>query len=363
MRIEANPHAGRPAAHNRRYLGGIFRGAAPRLHVSGQSMTTSVPPRNARYRGRFAPSPTGPLHFGSLIAALGSFLDARANGGDWLVRIEDLDPPREIRGAADHILSTLDAFGFEWTGEVLYQSTRHAAYEAALDALRAGGSTFRCYCTRKEIADLMTRRAPPAGARRGVVVPVQDLAAARESVYPGTCRTNTTVRRRGFAERARVDDVAITFHDVLQGTFEQDLAEEVGDFVLKRADGLFAYQLAVVVDDAYQDITHVVRGADLLDSTPRQIFLGRALGYAPLQYLHLPVAVNASGEKLSKQTRARAINPAITPGRTLCAALRFLGHQPPQEAISWAPRAVLAWGIANWQRARLPPTRALPLLD
>ncbi len=322
-------------------------------------MTTSVPPKNARYRGRFAPSPTGPLHFGSLIAALGSFLDARANGGDWLIRIEDLDPPREIPGAADHILSTLDAFGFEWTGQILYQSTRHAAYEAALDALRTRGATFRCYCTRKEIAEVIARRAPPAGAYRGVATPLHDVWAAREPVYPGTCRTNTTVRRRAFAERVHIDEVAMTFHDALQGTIEQDVTEEVGDFVLKRADGLFAYQLAVVVDDAFQDISNVVRGADLLDSTPRQIFLGRALGYAPIQYLHLPLAVNASREKLSKQTRARAIDPAIRPARTLCAALRFLGHAPPHEAISWAPRAVLAWGVANWQRGKIPRTRAL----
>ncbi|MFN0299911.1 MAG: tRNA glutamyl-Q(34) synthetase GluQRS [Burkholderiales bacterium] len=319
---------------------------------------TSALPRNARYRGRFAPSPTGPLHFGSLIAALGSFLDARANGGDWLVRIEDLDPPREIPGAADRILSTLDAFGLEWTGKVLYQSTRHPAYEAALDALRARGTTYRCYCTRKEIADAIARRTPRADAPSSVAASLLNLGTTHELVYPGTCRASARVRRRSFAERVHVDAPATAFQDAVQGTIEQELAREVGDFVVKRADGLFAYQLAVVVDDAYQGITDVVRGADLLDSTPRQIFLGRALGYAPIQYLHLPVAVNASGEKLSKQTRARAIDPTMAPAATLCAALRFLGQDPPRDAISWAPREVLTWGVVNWQRAKIPRTRA-----
>jgi glutamyl-Q tRNA(Asp) synthetase len=188
---------------------------------------------------------------------------------------------------------------------------------------------------------------------------LRDPVSARELVYPGTCRTNIAGRRRAFGERVHVDQAPIAFHDALQGTIVQNLATEVGDFVLKRADGLFAYQLAVVVDDAYQDITNVVRGADLLDSTPRQIHLGRALGYAPVQYLHLPVAVNGSGEKLSKQTRARAIDPAVRPAATLCAALRFLGHDPPHDAIGWAPREVLAWGVANWQRAKIPRNRAL----
>ncbi|MSQ20987.1 MAG: tRNA glutamyl-Q(34) synthetase GluQRS [Betaproteobacteria bacterium] len=307
------------------------------------------------YRGRFAPSPTGPLHFGSLVAALGSYLDAFSHGGKWLVRIEDLDPPREIPGASDHILATLESFGFEWTGSVLYQSTRHAAYEAALGRLQSHAATYRCHCTRKAIA--LAARAAPA-TRRDFIVPAD--AETRESIYPGTCRTLQQPAAGAYALRLKVAGQTVAFVDALQGPVAQSLQREVGDFVLRRSDGLFAYQLAVVVDDAEQGITDIVRGADLLDSTPRQIFLGQQLGLPVPRYLHLPVAVNPAGGKLSKQTRAMPIDAMHAPAAWLCNALRFLGHAPPHDAPSWPAREVLAWGAKHWRRENLPRTRAQP---
>ena len=236
------------------------------------------------YVGRFAPSPTGPLHFGSLVAALASWLDARAAEGRWLVRIEDLDPPRAVPGAADEILRTLDRLGLGWDGPVLYQSRRSASYEAALESL----DTYWCGCTRREIADSSIGRATD-GAQ----------------IYPGTCRTGLAPGKTPRALRLRTGGEEIAFTDRVQGPQRQILEREIGDFVLLRADGQFAYQLAVVVDDAEQGVTDVVRGADLLDSTPRQIFLQRLLGYPMPRYLHVPAAVNQAGEKLSKQTGAR----------------------------------------------------------
>ncbi|KAF1027976.1 MAG: Glutamyl-Q tRNA(Asp) synthetase [Burkholderia plantarii] len=248
------------------------------------------------YRGRFAPSPTGPLHFGSLVGALASWLDARVHGGTWLVRIEDVDGPRTVPGAADDILATLAAFGLVPDAPPVWQSRRDAAYTAALDALTAAGCVYPCGCTRKEIAD--------------------SLRAAHERhttlAYPGTCRTGLH-GKPARAWRLRVPDAdaaRITFDDRWQGTQTQDLATEVGDFVLKRADGQWAYQLAVVVDDLDAGITHVVRGADLLDSTARQIHLQHCLGAPTPAYLHVPVVLDANGEKLSKQTGATALDRA-----------------------------------------------------
>lgn len=248
------------------------------------------------YVGRFAPSPTGPLHAGSLAAALASWLDARAHGGRWLVRIEDIDGPRTVAGAAEGILATLRAFGFDWDGEVVHQSVRGALYESAFERLHAAGLVYPCACTRREIADS--------------VAGVREHSFGRELVYPGTCRGGIPAGRPARAWRMRVPRADIAFTDALAGMRAQNLARDVGDFVLKRADGLWAYQLAVVVDDAAQGVTHVVRGADLLDSTARQIHLLRALGYAEPVYLHVPVVTDAKGEKLSKQTRALALDPA-----------------------------------------------------
>jgi glutamyl-Q tRNA(Asp) synthetase len=293
------------------------------------------------YRGRFAPSPTGPLHFGSLVAAVGSWADARAAGGEWLVRMEDLDPPREAAGAADEILRTLAALGLQSDAPVVRQSARGEAYRAALERLRAAGALYPCACTRREIADS--------------ALPGADGAP----VYPGTCRDGLPAGRAARAERVRVGTAAIELADALQGRLRQDLAREVGDFILVRADGCFAYQLAVVVDDAAQGITDVVRGADLLDSTPRQVFLQGLLGLAAPRYLHFPVATGAGGEKLSKQTGAPALD-ATRPAAALAAALRFLGQPVPAALDRAAAPRVLEWAAAHWDRARLPRARALP---
>jgi glutamyl-Q tRNA(Asp) synthetase len=249
-----------------------------------------------KYVGRFAPSPTGPLHAGSLVAALASWLDARAHGGTWLLRIEDIDAPRCVAGAAAGIIRTLRTFGFDWNEDIVYQSARAASYQAAFDRLRDAGLVYPCACTRREIADS--------------VAGVREHAFGRELVYPGTCRGGIAAGREARAWRVRVPDGSVSFEDGWAGPCAQDLAQEVGDFVLKRADGQWAYQLAVVVDDAAQGVTHVVRGADLLDSTARQIHLCRQLGVTVPNYLHVPVLVNAQGEKLSKQTRALALDPA-----------------------------------------------------
>ena len=277
--------------------------------------------------GRFAPSPSGPLHFGSLIAALASWLDARAAGGRWLVRIEDLDQPRVQPGAAVEILRTLERLGLYWDGEVVFQSQRTALYEQALSRLR---ETYLCGCSRREIADSAV-----------------SLAADGAQVYPGICRTGLPTGKSARALRIRVEGT-VTFRDRVQGTLSQDLAREVGDFVLRRGDGQFAYQLAVVVDDAAQGITDVVRGADLLESTPRQIYLQRLLGLPEPRYLHVPVAVDASGDKLSKHAGARPVDE-----RDLRRALRFLG-QPAS--------GTLAEAISAWNPARVPARRAQALL-
>jgi len=245
-----------------------------------------------RYRGRFAPSPTGPLHAGSLVAALASWLDARAHDGAWLVRIEDIDPPREVPGATADILASLAAFGLGADEPVLRQSERAAAYAEALQRLRDAGLTYGCACSRNEVEH----------AARAAGLP--------PNVYAGTCRHGAG-GRAPRSIRLRVPDPpgdAIAFVDRAAGRFAQHLAREVGDFVLKRADGLWAYQLAVVVDDAAQGITDVVRGADLLDNTPRQIWLQRCLGLPTPRYLHLPLVTTAHGEKLSKQTGAPPID-------------------------------------------------------
>ena len=306
-------------------------------------MSADTGPATPRYRGRFAPSPTGPLHFGSLVAALASYCDARAAGGEWLVRIEDVDAPRAHRAAESAILETLERYGFEWDGEVVRQSQRNAAYAAALARLCAAGHAYECACTRRELG------AAP-------------LSASGEHVYPGTCRDGIPQDRAARTQRAwrlRVGDARITFRDRLQGVLTQRLARDVGDFVIRRADGLYAYQLAVVVDDALQRVTHVVRGADLLVSTPRQILLQRLLGYPELSYLHAPVVINVHGQKLSKQTRAAPLPDDSS--AALLAAWRFLDQRQPE--ASQAPASVAefwSWAIRAWNPARLPPCAMLP---
>lgn len=284
------------------------------------------------YRGRFAPSPTGLLHAGSLMTAVGSYLEAHRRGGEWWLRMEDLDPPREVAGAADDILRTLEAFGFEWDGEVVYQSQRHHLYQAALQQLIDAGLVYPCSCSRKEITSV---------ARRGV----------DGYVYPGWCRGGCRSQRDSHAWRLRVDEPAVGFVDRLQGPYQQDLPCDIGDFVLLRADGYWAYQLAVVVDDAAQGMSDIVRGADLLVSTPRQIHVQRCLGLPTPTYCHLPLLVNAAGEKLSKQTLAPAINAADV-GRELRMALCRLGHVPPAECQSVGE--LWQWAKLNWSLAHVP---------
>ena len=285
------------------------------------------------YRGRFAPSPSGPLHFGSLIAALGSYLDARHHHGTWLVRMEDLDTPRTVPGAADEILRTLENFGLLWDESVIFQGQRTHAYETALQHLQNNNMTYPCACTRKEIAD-------------------SSLHGIDGQIYPGTCRKGILSGRTGRTWRIRTDCQPIEFADILQGGVKQTLEREIGDFVVKRADGLFAYQLAVVVDDAFQDITHVVRGADLIDSTPRQIFLQHLLGLPTPHYLHLPVATNMQGEKLSKQTLAKPLDNS-NPAPLLLQALRFLRQNPPDWLAGADAVSILNWAVSHWDRKAL----------
>lgn len=285
--------------------------------------------------GRFAPSPTGLLHIGSLLTAVASYADARSNGGKWLVRMEDLDPPREMPGAASHILHTLEAFGFEWDGEVAYQSRRYALYEETLCRLQTAGLVYPCHCSRKDWQ---------AGARRG----------ADGFVYNGRCRhpgQRPAPQGKQPAWRIRVPDRIIGFSDGIVGGYTQNLAGDIGDFVLLRADGYWAYQLAVVADDAEQGVTHIVRGQDLLVSTPRQIYLQQCLGVPTPQYAHLPLLTNAQGQKWSKQTLA----PALDLNRReqlLRQVFRYLNL--PEAPETDRPAELLDWAVAHWDMDKVP---------
>ncbi|WP_151445467.1 tRNA glutamyl-Q(34) synthetase GluQRS [Lacisediminimonas profundi] len=296
------------------------------------------------YVGRFAPSPSGALHAGSLVAALASFLDARVHGGQWLLRIEDVDEARTVPGSAEDIMRTLRVLGMQWDGEVVWQSQRKALYQQACDQL--GQHVFPCACTRREIADSHT-----------------GIASDGAPVYPGTCRAGLPAGRASRALRVRVPAAGdpasrIQFHDRWFGDVSQDLAAQVGDFVLRRADGYWAYQLAVVVDDAAQGVTDVVRGADLLDSTPRQIWLQRLLGLPTPTYLHVPTVTNAQGEKLSKQTGAMALDLG-DPLQPLKRAAAFLGLAATEEAATAARFwAVAATGWEQRLREREQATKA-----
>jgi glutamyl-Q tRNA(Asp) synthetase len=285
------------------------------------------------YRGRFAPSPTGSLHFGSLVAALASCLDARASRGEWLVRIEDVDQGRAVAGAADDILRTLEAVGFEWDGEVVHQRSRTARYAEALESLRRRGAAYACACSRRDVAD---------AGNVGIEGPV----------YPGTCRQGLRPGGEPRVVRVRTHDDPIRFTDRVYGPQSQRLERALGDFVVRRADGFFAYQLAVVVDDADQAITRVVRGADLLSSTPRQLYLQGLLGLSSPDYAHVPVVLGADGRKLSKSDAAHPIDPR-EPLPALLAGWRFLGQIEEQE-----PPAGLAefwaFAISRWDLGRVP---------
>jgi glutamyl-Q tRNA(Asp) synthetase len=293
-----------------------------------------------QYVGRFAPSPTGPLHFGSLVAAVGSYLQARSRRGRWLVRIEDLDPPREVPGAARDILSTLERFGFAWDGPIVYQSARDTYYRDALAKLGELGLTYECSCSRKD-----TAAASPA--------------SEWGPVYAGTCRNGVRNGATETAVRVRVEPIVVDVVDGLQGRIAQRLDREVGDFVIRRRDGWYAYQLATVVDDYLQGVTEVVRGSDLLHSTPRQWYLQHLLDYAHPDYVHLPVAVDANGHKLSKQTGAAPV-VRTAPARALHAALEFLQQDPPPElADETNLDTVWSWAVQNWRPRVLEGIRSL----
>jgi len=274
--------------------------------------------------GRFAPSPTGDLHFGSLVAAVASYLQAKSAGGQWLIRVEDIDPPREVPGSADRILDDLQRFGMQPDQPVLYQSNRSDAYELAITDLLDQGHAYWCGCSRAEL--------PASG------------------VYPGTCSNGLPKGKSPRSVRLRVNDVAVSFTDLVQGHVEENLRESVGDFVIRRADRLAAYQLAVVVDDAFQGVTEVVRGSDLLDSTARQIHLQNCLGLATPVYAHHPVAVGSDGTKLSKRFGSDPV-ASSPPAQVLEIALRFLG-QPCPEGLS--DKELWTWALSNWRLSRIP---------
>ena len=294
----------------------------------------------AGYSGRFAPTPSGPLHFGSIVAALGSRLEARAHAGLWRLRIDDLDPPRVLRGAVDRILRCLEALGFEWDGEVLYQSRRRDAYHAALHRLREGGLVYPCCCSRKDIVEAA-------------------VAGAEGPIYPGTCRHGSASGRPARALRVRTAGARVRFEDGVLGAQDRDLERDAGDFVLYRADAVFAFHLASAVDDAQQGMTHVVRGADLLESSARQLWLIRALGFSAPRYAHLPVATDSSGQKLAKQSRAAPVDPS-RPAQALWPALRFLGQHPPTELARGSAADIWQWAHAHWRLDRVPRATSLP---
>jgi glutamyl-Q tRNA(Asp) synthetase len=295
---------------------------------------------SAPYVGRFAPSPTGPLHFGSLLAAVASYLQARVNQGQWLLRVEDIDPPREQPGSDKRIIDALEAYGFEWDGPVTYQSHFADRHESLVQRLLEVGHAYPCSCSRRDLA----------GARRGPL----------GVIYPGTCRNgnpNTDV-----AIRVRTDDEPIRFVDVLQGEQTHRLESESGDFVIKRRDGLIAYQLAVVVDDHDQGITEVVRGIDLLDSTPRHIHLQRLLGLTTPDYFHIPVAENSDGQKLSKLTGAKEIDlQEVRP--VLVQALDALGQRPSQSLAASTIGSIWEWATDNWRPAVMAGRKSIPAVQ
>lgn len=289
---------------------------------------------DSTYTGRFAPTPSGPLHFGSIVAALGSFLQARKHQGRWLVRIEDIDEPRTKPGADKLILEQLERLGLYWDGDIVYQSNRIHLYQSALKILESESLVFSCSCSRKDTAN---------------------------KPYPGTCRNKSIKIAGDHSIRLLTTNELITLHDLVQGKYSQQLETDTGDFIIKRADGRFAYHLAVVVDDAEQSVTEIVRGIDLLDSTPRQIYLQKKLGLSIPSYLHLPLAIDSPGNKLSKATEAEAAN-TNDPVNTLLNALTFLGQEPPKELTSSNVHAVLNWAIENWNIKNIPAKKEITII-
>nr|WP_324259920.1 tRNA glutamyl-Q(34) synthetase GluQRS [Cellvibrio fontiphilus] len=301
--------------------------SSPPIPPSEQPSANALLP----YRGRFAPSPTGPLHFGSLVTALASFLDAKANRGQWLVRMEDLDPPREQPGAADLILQALETHGLEWDETLIYQSSRHSAYEARLQELISRGLAYPCNCSRQQLA-------------------------AMGGIYDGRCRIHQQDDTSPHAIRLKLYDIpgcpcddSVGFVDLFQGAQQQNLRTHAGDQILKRRDGFYAYQLAVVVDDIFQGITHIIRGSDLLEVTARQLRLFDLLEAPRPTYGHIPLALQANGQKLSKQNQAKALDNNKA-GRNLWHGLAFLGQNPPADMARASTRELLDWAQVHWHR-------------
>lgn len=300
------------------------------------------------YRGRFAPSPTGPLHFGSLIAATGSYLQAKSQKGEWLLRIDDIDPPREQKGAADKILKTLEDFGFEWDQSVLYQSNRLQRYQEAVDQLLQQGLSYPCSCSRTDILK-------KTGQNKGHII------------YPGFCRNGPQLnaqnpeKKSKYSIRLRCNNELIQFNDVIQGKQAFNLEKDSGDFIIKRRDQHFSYQLASGIDDAEQGITEVVRGVDLLSSTPHQRYIQQRLNLTHPEYCHLPVAVNHLGQKLSKQSHATPIE-AKDAVVLLYKTLNFLGQMPPIELIKAGREEIWSWAKAHW-RIDLVPDKSNQTFD
>jgi len=296
---------------------------------SDSELPDSLRPQNI-YRGRFAPSPSGPLHFGSLVSAVASYLDAKANQGVWLVRMEDIDPPREMTGAADTILQQLERHGLHWDETVLYQSQRSKAYQSVLEELKQADRIYPCQCSRQQIKE-------------------------HQGIHNYRCELLDQTTPYALRLSAK-KPCQIALHDIFQGNQQQDIQLEVGDMVLYRKDQLFAYQLAVVIDDAFQQITHVIRGSDLLSSTPRQIYLQQQLKLPTPEYGHIPVAVNPNGQKLSKQNHAKSIDNN-TAEQNLATAIRWLGLPLPASQTFTSCDELLTWGISHWQRNKIPKTQ------
>ena len=301
-------------------LRGLVVSGIPDFPLTALSMTSPF------YIGRFAPSPTGPLHFGSLVAALASYLDARSQQGSWLVRMEDIDPPREQPGAADRILEALEAYGLHWDGKILYQSQRNAIYEGAIEQLRQQQAIYPCTCSRKQLQPY-------------------------HGIYPGLCRQKSDIPDTPYAWRLNSHDEIIEFNDRIQGRQSFDM-KALGDFIVKRKEKLYAYQLAVCVDDEEQKITHIVRGHDLIDSTPRQISLQSALKMNRISYAHIPVIVQDNGDKLSKQNLAPEL-PLDEPRPLLIKALQALGQKPPEELPESKVEEIIQWGVTNWKLSNI----------
>lgn len=295
--------------------------------------------KSTTYIGRFAPSPTGPVHFGTLIAAVGSYLQAKKNKGEWLIRMEDVDIKRKVDGADSDILKTLEAFGFEWDGKIIYQSEQTVHYEQALEQLISQALIFPCLCSRKQ------------------------LAKSKSTIYPGTCRSRQLPEKNEHALRLLSKDTSINFNDAVMGRHSQNIKRQCGDFVIRRRDGLFSYQLAVVVDDAREGISEIVRGADLLDSTPRQIYLQQLLNYPTPDYCHLPLAVDNSGNKISKSAGATKIDRQRKE-QMLVSALAFLGQKPAEDLARSSITDIWSWAVKHWDITQVPlKTHIRPVLD